>query len=62
MFRVRREGKAPAEGGPERLPLRWCVILMASAAAGVLAFAAGGPLAAIGTASVVLATLHKVLA
>ena len=62
MFRVRRGGKAPAVGAPERLPLRWGVILMASAETGVVAFAAGGPLAAIGTASVVLAALHKVLA
>ena len=62
MFRVRRGAKAPATGGPERLPLRWGVILMASASAGAVAFAAGGPLAAIGTASVVLATLHTVLA
>jgi hypothetical protein len=49
MFRVRREGRAPAEGGPERLPLRWGVILMASAGAGVVAFAAGWRPAARGT-------------
>jgi hypothetical protein len=47
---------------PERLPLRWGVIIMAAAGAGAVAFAAGGPLAAIGVASLVATTLHKVLA
>lgn len=60
---VRRGSKAPAPGSdPERLPLRWGVIIMAAAGAGAVAFAAGGPLAAIGVASLVATTLHKVLA
>jgi hypothetical protein len=63
MFRVRRESQSPAAGSdPERLPLRWGVIIMAAAGAGVAAFAAGGLLAAIGVAGVVVTTLHKVLA
>jgi hypothetical protein len=38
------------------------VILLAATAAAAVAFTAGGPLAAIGAASLVLSTLHKVLA
>jgi hypothetical protein len=63
MFRVRRESRSPVAGsGPERPPLRWGVIIIAAAGAGAAAFAAGGLLAAIGAASLVLSTLHKVLA
>jgi hypothetical protein len=35
---------------------------MAAAGAGAFAFAVAGPLAALGTAGFVVATLHKVLA
>jgi hypothetical protein len=38
------------------------VILLAATAAAAVAFTADGPLAAIGAASLVLSTLHKVLA
>ena len=63
MFRVRRESQSPVAGSdPERLPLRWGVIVIVAAGAGAAALAAGGLLAAIGVASVVLTTLHKVLA
>jgi hypothetical protein len=63
MFRVRRESRSPVAGSaPERLPLRWGVIVIVAAGAGAAAFAAGGLLAAIGVASVVMTTLHKVLA
>jgi hypothetical protein len=63
MFRIRRESQPPAAGnGPERLPLRWGVIVITAAGAGAAAFAVGGLLAAIGAASLVLSTLHKVLA
>jgi hypothetical protein len=61
MPRVRRNPQ-PESYDPERLPLRWGVILMAAAGAGAAAFAAGGPLAAIGVAGLVVTTLHKVLA
>ncbi len=47
---------------PERLPLRWGVILMAAVCTGAAAFIVGGPLAAIGVAGFVVSTLHKVLA
>lgn len=63
MFRVRRESQASVAGNdPERLPLRWGVIVIVAAGAGAAAFAAGGLLAAIGVASLVMTTLHKVLA
>jgi len=63
MFRIRREIKPPVAGSdPERLPLRWGVIIMAAAGAGAAVFAVGGLLAAIGVAGVVVTTLHKVLA
>jgi hypothetical protein len=38
------------------------VILVVSVGTGVAAFMIGGPLAAIGVASLVVSTLHKVLA
>jgi len=63
MFRVRRESQSLVAGNdPERLPLRWGVIIIVAAGAGAAAFAVGGLLAAIGVASLVMSTLHKVLA
>ena len=63
MFRVRRESQSPVTSNdPERLPLRWGVIVIVAAGAGAAAFAVGGLLAAIGVASLVMSTLHKVLA
>lgn len=63
MFRIRREPvPAASSSGPERLPLRWGVIIMAAAGAAAAVFAAGGLFAAIGTAGVVVTTLHAVLA
>jgi len=63
MFRVRRESQSLVSGNdPERLPLRWGVIVIVAAGAGAAAFAVGGLLAAIGVASLVMSTLHKVLA
>ncbi len=63
MFRVRRKSQPPApSGGPERLPLRWGVILIAAGAAGAAAFTAGGAIAALGAVCLVASTLHKVLA
>lgn len=61
MSRVRQTHQ-PYSKDPERLPLRWGVILMAAADAGAFAFAVAGPLAAIGTVGFIVATLHKVLA
>jgi hypothetical protein len=62
MFRVRRKPQSPATAsGPERLPLRWGVILIAAATAGAAAFTAGGAIAALGAACLVASTLHKVL-
>ncbi len=61
MSRVRRPLQ-PHSNDPERLPLRWGVILMAAVGAGAVAFAVAGPLAAIGTAGFVVSTLHKALA
>ena len=48
--------------GPERLPLRWGVILATAVGAGMVAFMAGGMLAAIGAVGLVVSMLHKVLA
>jgi hypothetical protein len=63
MFRVRRESHSPVAGNdPERLSLRWGVIVIVATGAGAAAFTVGGLLAAIGVASVVMTTLHKVLA
>jgi hypothetical protein len=61
MTRVRRNPQ-PEGNDPERLPLRWGVILLATVGAGVTAFMIGGPLAAIGVAGLVVSTLHKILA
>jgi hypothetical protein len=63
MFRVRRKSQTTGTpGGPERLPLRWGVILIAAGAAGAAAFTVGGAIAALGAACLVASTLHKVLA
>lgn len=62
MAKVRRNPHQPHSNDPERLPLRWGVILMAAVGAGATAFAAAGPLAAIGTVGLVISSLHKVLA
>jgi hypothetical protein len=61
MPRVRQNPRSESID-PERLPLRWGVILMAAVSVGAAAFAAGGPLAAIGLAGLVVSTLHRVLA
>jgi hypothetical protein len=62
MFRVRRKYQVPAiASSPERLPLRWGLILVAATAAGAAAFTVGGTLAALGAACLVVSTLHKVL-
>ena len=61
MSRVRRTRQVHSND-PERLPLRWGVILIAAVGTGVFAFAVAGPLAAIGAAGFVVSTLHKVLA
>ena len=61
--RVRRKNQSPAPvGGPERLPLRWGLIVITAAAAGAAVFPVGGPLAAVGTVCLVAGTLHSVLA
>ncbi|MFI2620545.1 hypothetical protein [Streptomyces sp. NPDC018584] len=62
MTNVRRSTPSNTPGSPERLPLRWGVILTAAALAAAVAFIAGGPLAALGTAWMVVGTLHAVMA
>ena len=56
----------PANGVPEepptRLPLRWAIIVMVTAAAGIGCFAAAGISAAVVAAAAVAAALHKMLA
>jgi hypothetical protein len=47
---------------PERLPLRWGVILVAAALAMAVGFALGGPLVALGLGLTTVTTLHAVLA
>ncbi|MFI8085796.1 hypothetical protein ACIF6L_34025 [Kitasatospora sp. NPDC086009] len=47
---------------PERLSQRWALILSVAVGAGVLAFAAGGLLAGLGTVVAVITLLHTVMA
>ncbi|GHC37954.1 hypothetical protein GCM10010348_76560 [Streptomyces anthocyanicus] len=62
MTNIRRrttsENSAPA---PQRLPQRWAVILIAAAGMGVMAFMAGGPLAALGAVGTTVTILHTVM-
>jgi hypothetical protein len=61
--RVGAKSRSGAGGGsPERLSLRWALIVIVAAAAAAGAFTVGGPLAALGTACLVVSTLHRVLA
>lgn len=47
---------------PERLPLRWALIVLVTAAAGIACFTAGGITAAVVGAAAVAAALHSMLA
>ncbi|MFD0008828.1 hypothetical protein ACFVJ4_41565 [Streptomyces sp. NPDC127178] len=62
MSTIRRSTtSASTPPGPERLPQRWAIILIASAGAAVLAFLAGGPLLALGTFATAITLLHTVM-
>lgn len=49
-------------GEPPRLPLRWAVIVLVTAAAGIACYSAGGIYPAVIAAAAVAAVLHKMLA
>jgi hypothetical protein len=51
-----------SEESPARLPLRWAVIVLVTATAGIACFAAGGIYPAVVAAAAVAAALHKILA
>ncbi|SCG71745.1 hypothetical protein [Micromonospora inositola] len=65
MPRVRRPywqpRPAPQSSGPQRLPQRWAIIAMVTAAAATVAHLAGGPIAAITVGAAVLVAAHRVL-
>lgn len=46
---------------PVRLPLRWAIIVLVTAAAGIACFAAAGIAAAVAAAAAVAVALHTVL-
>ncbi|MFC0504185.1 hypothetical protein [Micromonospora costi] len=46
---------------PPRLPQRWAIIAMVTAAAAIVGYLVGGPLAAIGAGATVLVAAHEVL-
>ncbi|GGV68668.1 hypothetical protein GCM10010277_78100 [Streptomyces longisporoflavus] len=62
MTNVRRNSSNNTPDSREPLPLRWGVILTAAALAAAVTFVVGGPLAALGAVSVVVSTLHTVMA
>ncbi|MFG1777668.1 hypothetical protein ACGFIG_14710 [Micromonospora sp. NPDC049048] len=55
----RTAGQEP--GDPQRLPQRWAIIAMVTAAAATIGYLVGGPLAAIGAGTTVLVAAHRVL-
>jgi hypothetical protein len=66
MFRVLRNRVQVGAAGPRPsssggLPLRWVVIGALTAAASVVAFAAGGPVAAIMAGAAVAGAAHNVI-
>ena len=64
MATVSPDSSGTPNGGepPARLPLRWAIIVLVTAAAAVACFAAGGIAAAIVGASAVAVALHSMLA
>lgn len=61
MPSVRPPNRPTPPKQPQRLPQRWAIIAMATTAAGVAAYLAGGPIAAISIAMAVIVTTHGVL-
>ena len=56
------QGEEQLQEHPPRLPLRWAVIGILAIAAGLVAFLASGPAAAITTAVAVAVGAHKMIA
>lgn len=50
------------QNGPEPLPQRWAIILIASFAAGAIVLPLGGPLAALGAAGATTMGLNQLMA
>ncbi|SHN46462.1 hypothetical protein [Cryptosporangium aurantiacum] len=64
MSTVRRADQQTAATPPEeprRLPLRWAIIAMVTAAAVTVTYVAGGSVAAISVGTAVLAAAHRIL-
>jgi hypothetical protein len=57
----RRARPTPQPSEPQRLPQRWAIIAMVTAAATIVAYLAGGPIAAITVGAAVLVAAHRVL-
>jgi hypothetical protein len=51
----------PPPREPQRLPQRWAIIAMVTAAATIVAYLAGGPIGAITVGTAVLVAAHRVL-
>ncbi len=58
---TRRPPRPTPQLEPERLPQRWAIIAMVTAAATIVAYLAGGPIAAITVGAAVLVAAHRVL-
>lgn len=57
----RRPRPTPQPREPQGLPHRWAIIAMVTTAAAVVAYIAGGPIAAITVGAAVLVAAHRVL-
>ena len=57
----RRPATPPPSPDPQRLPLRWAIIAMLTAAAGAIGFVVGGPVVAITAAAAVAVAAHTIL-
>lgn len=57
---ARPAASAQRTGGPQRLPQRWAIIAILTAGAAVIAYLAGGPVAAINAGAAVVVA-HRIL-
>jgi hypothetical protein len=59
---IRRQTRpTPQPRAPQRLPQRWAIIAIVTAAAAIVAYLAGGPIAAITVSAAVLVAAHRIL-
>ncbi|MFI5490182.1 hypothetical protein ACIBXA_28995 [Micromonospora echinaurantiaca] len=57
----RQTRSTPQAREPQRLPQRWAIIAMITAAGAIVAYLAGGPVTAISVGAAVLVAAHRVL-